>query len=291
MQGSVSILSPAKVNLHLDVQARRNDGYHSITSLFHLIDLYDEITMRSLKEKKICRILGMPQIPEENNLIWKAVELFREKTGVDSGIEVAVIKNIPEQSGLGGGSSNAASTLRLLNSFYNTGLSQRELAGLGEGLGSDVPFFCLAGCAVVTGRGENVRTVPPRSDLWGIVVFPRAKINTKSAYDLFDRQGTIENGLKPHEIEQLFIYRRPHEWDFFNSFTPLIRQNVGEIRDVLERLEHIGADFTEMSGSGSACFALFSDIESRDAAHKECSGQFACRKIHLLDKFPDPVLQ
>jgi len=291
MQGSISIRSPAKVNLHLDVQAKRTDGYHSIVSLFQLIDLWDEITIRSLKEKNKCRIIGMPHIPEEKNLIFRAVEQFRSYTGIQDGIEVHVKKKIPEKAGLGGGSSNAAYSLMLLNTLFRVGLEPEEIAVLGASLGSDVPFFCRSCCAVVTGRGESVKPVPARSDLWALMVFPQAEVSTKEAYELFDRYGMSHAPLHPAEVEVRYLSNHPRDWDFYNSFLPVIRTRVEEIDKAIQLLEEFEADYVQMSGSGSACFALFTHESHADAAHERCRRHFPCEKIHLLDKIPDPVLQ
>ena len=138
------ILSPAKVNLHLEVYPKREDGFHPILSIFQMISLYDEIEIRSLTVSNVCTIDGNFDFPPEENIIWKSWNLFRRETGIRRGVAFSVVKRIPRGAGLGGGSSNAGAALRGLNRLFETGISSRRLAELGSEAGSDVPFFCTA---------------------------------------------------------------------------------------------------------------------------------------------------
>lgn len=297
MQGGAFIRSPAKVNLHLEVQSKRADGYHSIVSLFQLIDLWDEISLRSLKEKYVCRVHGMPDMADEKNMICRAVGAFRKKTGIETGFDFYVKKRIPEKGGLGGGSSNAACTLRLLNDYCRIGLSPEELAGLGAELGSDVPFFCMASCAVVTGRGEYVKPIQGRADLFVLLVFPDMRINTKAAYELFDQKRKvgkygIEKSINVEEIKKKYLSDEPERWDFYNSFEPIIRVSYPAIDSVLQELAGCKGEYVQLSGSGSTCFAVFlKEKRAKDALTYVLRMGFHARMVRLLDKSPNTVLQ
>jgi 4-diphosphocytidyl-2-C-methyl-D-erythritol kinase len=297
MQGGAFIRSPAKVNLHLEVQSKRADGYHSIVSLFQLIDLRDEIILRSLKEKYVCRIRGMPDLADEKNLICRAVEAFRKKTGIETGFDFYVKKQIPPGGGLGGGSSNAACTLRLLNDFCNTGFTCEELAVLGEALGSDVPFFCMASCAVVTGRGERVRPIRGRTDVSVVLVFPEIQIDTKAAYELVDQMKELGkhgagNRMDVSAIEREYRSKDPEKWVFYNSFEPIIRVSYPSVGTVLQDLYTCGGEYVQLSGSGSTCFAIFLKEErAKDALTYLHSMGYQARMVRLLDKSPNTVLQ
>ncbi|HOV37207.1 MAG TPA: 4-(cytidine 5'-diphospho)-2-C-methyl-D-erythritol kinase, partial [Spirochaetales bacterium] len=137
MVGRVRIQAPAKVNLHLEVFPPREDGYHPIYSIFQSVSWFDELEICSLKEDKTCIIEGEFPFPPENNLIWKAVKVFLSCIGKETGLRIRIKKEIPMGAGLGGGSSNAASTLVALNHLFNLPFTDEELALMGEKIGSD----------------------------------------------------------------------------------------------------------------------------------------------------------
>jgi 4-diphosphocytidyl-2-C-methyl-D-erythritol kinase len=259
--GGVRILSPGKVNLHLQVGPRREDGYHEIVSLLQMIGIYDEIVIRSLKDEGICLVRGDFDCTPEDNLISRAVKIFREETGISTGVSITVNKHIPAGAGLGGGSGNAASVLTALNRLFAAGLSRKEITDLGGHLGSDVPFFCGTASAVATGRGEELLPVEPREDLWAVVVSPEEEISTRDAYGWFDEDvdgGEIDFAASRGIIDS-YIQAEPSEWRFVNSlFSPVSRRKPFVAEAVL-RIGECGADFTRMSGSGSSCFGIFTE--------------------------------
>ena len=152
----IEIKSPAKLNLHLQVLNRRIDGFHNISSLFTLIDIADEMSFKRT-EKYIDLI---ESTPIQDNIVLKAAKLLKENYGVNKGVTINLSKSIPEQKGLGGGSSNAASTLICLNKLWDLDLPQPELQSLALQLGSDVPFFVYGKTAWAEGRGELLRRFP-----------------------------------------------------------------------------------------------------------------------------------
>jgi len=156
--------APAKVNLHLEILGRRGDGFHEILSLFQAVSLFDRIALRSLKVTGQVRVACTAPIPAERNIVTAALRAFRAKTGIEEGIDLRVWKSIPIGAGLGGGSSDAAATLRGLNGMFGRPLDGGLLAELAAGLGSDVPFFLEGGTALVGGRGERVTRVAGRGD-------------------------------------------------------------------------------------------------------------------------------
>ncbi|MBT7461660.1 MAG: 4-(cytidine 5'-diphospho)-2-C-methyl-D-erythritol kinase, partial [Waddliaceae bacterium] len=156
----LKLSSPAKVNLFLKVVRRRDDGFHDIVSLFQTISLEDRLTFSfSEKDKVSC---SDPSIPTDGrNLVNKARDLFRKKTGTDATFDIAIEKNIPAEAGLGGGSSNAATTLWALNTLAGNPATHDELREWASELGSDVAFFLSHGTALCTGRGEKIKELPP----------------------------------------------------------------------------------------------------------------------------------
>jgi len=156
MAESVRVRAAAKVNLHLRVYGRRNDGFHGILSLFQAVSLADLIVIRSLKESDTIEIDGNFDCPAQDTTIYKDIVAFRKASGIRTGLSLSGDKCIPAGAGLGGGSSDAAATLTGLQSLLDGGLMPAAIEELGAGIGSDVPFFLNSAAAIVAGRGEEV---------------------------------------------------------------------------------------------------------------------------------------
>jgi len=264
----IRVRAPAKINLHLRVYKRRDDGYHGIRSLFQTVSLADELIVGSLKEKYAIEIEGVFDCPIESTTVFKAVRVFREATGIQDGVFIKVAKRIPAGGGLGGGSSDAEATLRALNELFSTGLSVSNFTALGLSIGSDVPFFVLGSAALVTGRGEIVETIQARQDFGLILVFPGVAVNTASAYALLDKERPDDSmEADPDCADIVRSYQEhPSGWLFANSFErPIIRVQP-RIARCLELLEESGADFSRMSGSGSTVFGVFADPDMAEEA-------------------------
>ena len=149
--------SPAKINIYLKILKRRSDGYHELESAFQLINLYDELEVSSTKSKEIKIECNPDIIKLEENIIFKAVQLIKNKYKVKQGIHIKLKKEIPIGAGLGGGSSNAASILLALNNLWKLEISQKDLLKLGKDLGADVPFFLNGKNAYVSGIGDKLK--------------------------------------------------------------------------------------------------------------------------------------
>src|SRR5436309_3582944 len=157
----MQVLAPAKVNLSLRILGRRSDGFHEIETLIAPVSLCDEIEIeRRSGKKRIEFQCDDPSMPKgDDNLVVHAAKLFLEKTKISDGVSIELKKKIPHDAGLGGGSSDAASTLLALNELFDTKLPREALAKMAEGIGSDVPFFMFQSAAVCKGRGELVRAL------------------------------------------------------------------------------------------------------------------------------------
>ncbi len=164
----VEIPSYAKVNFTLEVLGKRADGYHEIVSIMQTVSLHDTVTVEPANEIKLSPAL--PGVPVRDNLAYRAAVLLAERSGVREGASIGIEKEIPQASGLGGGSSNAAAVLVGLNRLWGLGMSDGELAWVGAELGSDVPFFVRGGTAMVSGRGERVRPLPPIDQSWLVLL-------------------------------------------------------------------------------------------------------------------------
>lgn len=178
----LTFFSPAKINFFLHVIGKRPDGYHDIVSLLHTVSFGDYITFTPSQTDQFT-IEGNKKVPLDNsNLIIQARELFRRKTGWTQPLHIYLEKNIPMGSGLGGGSSNAATTLWALNDISNLGISKDELQKWSAQLGSDVPFFFSNGCAVCTGRGEIVEDKPAIIERDIYLILNDTNINTAKVF-------------------------------------------------------------------------------------------------------------
>ena len=245
--------APAKVNLHLAVGQMRGDGYHPISSIFQKVDLFDSIYLCNIKDKEAKTfVLGLEEyVKQGESTIDKAIFLWREFTGIKDSILVKVKKNIPVQSGLGGGSSDAASVLLALNSLTRGSsayLEENELIKLGANVGCDVPFFlCNCAAAVVSGVGEVVSPIQARSDLRGYIIVPTAeKISTKAAYEALNERKTI----------QLLERKNFLETEYQKAFTTWNFRNDFELVNKRPKIEVLPEERLFLTGSGSAWVLL-----------------------------------
>ena len=288
----VEILSPAKVNLHLEVGDVRPDGFHEITSLFQAVSLFDRMVWENTSNPGECRILGDFPCPAEDNLIYKAVEKFRSLTGYRKGVSVSVEKKIPHEAGLGGGSSNAAAALKAMESLSGLTLSEEDRVAAASFLGSDIPFFLYGGASAVTGRGEVVEPVSSRSDFAMVLVKPDSLgISTAEAYrsvDLWKRANPAkQNILSKEDMLNSYESAPPSDWPFYNTFFETFKNQYKPLEFISNLLYDSGAVFAGLSGSGSAVFGIFSSEEKAECARVELKGYFPfTERINPLNSIP-----
>ena len=255
--------APAKLNLHLEVYPKRSDGYHPIKSIFQTISLVDDLEV-SLSGKSLSCVVECDamQLPVENTLT-KTYRLFCQISGVTAGVHVKLTKRIPSGAGLGGGSSDAATFLLILNKMFDYPLGLNQLEEIANLVGSDVLFFLSGGAAIVTGRGDIVEPIKPREDFCIVVVYPDVHCSTPESYGLVDEYfalGKTVNETALQDLEKMY-YEPISEWRFLNTFTNPVATKFPVIFDVMKSLENLGADYVQMSGSGSTVFGVFSNLE------------------------------
>ena len=173
--------APAKLNLFLHVLGRRADGYHDLQSIFQFLDLEDRISFRPRSDGQVQRSCGHALVAEEADLVVRAARLLKAETGTPLGVEIAVDKRIPVGGGLGGGSSDAATTLLALNQIWDLGLSRERLAELGLRLGADVPVFVHGRAAWAEGVGERLQNVELETP-WYLVISPGCTVSTAQVF-------------------------------------------------------------------------------------------------------------
>jgi 4-diphosphocytidyl-2-C-methyl-D-erythritol kinase len=259
----MKVCSPAKLNLFLHVLGRRPDGYHDLQTLFQFIDLHDELHFAADSGGQLLLDCpGLDLAPGEN-LILRAAQLLREATGCRLGMSVRVIKRIPAGGGLGGGSSNAASTLVALNKLWGTGLDTEALKALGIRLGADVPIFIHGHSALAEGVGERfVDACPPEE--WYVLALPDCHVPTGQ---LFQQKQLTRNSPRITLDDFLAGRRR-------NDFEPVTRALYPEVDNAIRVLSMQGPAY--MTGTGACVFAPHaSEGSARQAAEAARQGFLA----------------
>lgn len=277
------ICSPAKVNLHLAVGAKRADGFHDIESIFVPVSLCDRVDLSVFRSTVFSvTIRGMDDsggvsgnIPLEQNLMYRAALLFHRATGFAFSLRIVIEKNIPQGAGLGGGSSNAAAVLGALNEAAGFSLSHDALMEMSARLGSDVPFFVEGKPAFVTGRGEKVAPFDLTRDLFFVLVQPAFASGTAEAYRLLDEWRSASRESLPRESASpetlIAALEKPlSQWPCRNDFQSVFLDGryprSGAYREIFSSLQETGAGFTLLSGSGSTVFGVYESANRAEAA-------------------------
>ncbi|RPJ03681.1 MAG: 4-(cytidine 5'-diphospho)-2-C-methyl-D-erythritol kinase [Spirochaetaceae bacterium] len=296
-------VAPAKINLHLEILGKRPDGFHDLVSIFIMTSLSDEIEIRTEKRGAGFRLSGKFSCPVDQNLITKAVNAFCIKAGIPVDFSVRVKKRIPEGAGLGGGSSDAAAILRLLSGLFPDRLPEKELFLIAASLGSDVLFFLTYAAAIVEGRGDRITQMASRADFAILLCVPEFSVSTKQAYSWLDnaRENTIQEksagivksvkkaGIKVPVVDpkQDFWEKNPGQWQFFNSFYPVMQERFMEYMLIEEEMKKAGACFSTLSGSGSAFAGIFSGRKEAQKAKNALSRLlWFCKVISPITRLP-----
>ena len=254
----------AKLNLTLDVLGQREDGYHDLRSVMQTISVRDDIEIdvgTGKPWKLLCDKEGIPC--DERNLAWKAAKVFEQELRKDlGGIEIRIVKRIPSQAGLGGGSADAAAVLRALNRHFGEPLSVMALAELGAMVGSDVPFCVLGGTAMVEGRGERLRKLPDMPDCVFVICKPDFGVSTPELYKKLDETAIVHHpDNKAMESALLSGDLVKVAENVYNVFDPVVTEDHLELNYIKSIMHSYGALNQQMTGSGSAVFAIMHEFE------------------------------
>lgn len=244
--------APAKLNLFLHIIGKRADGYHLLQTAFQFIDLMDEIDFTTLETDTVTRSSDMLGVKAKDDLVVRAAHKLKENTGYRQGVDIYIKKNIPAGGGLGGGSSDAATTLVALNELWQTGLSVDELAELGLQLGADVPVFIRAHAAWAEGIGENLTPIEPEESVY-LVIHPGCGVATA---DVFNTSDLTRN--TPAITIRDFLERGG-----VNDCEPVVRKRYKEVAKALDWLGEFGP--SKLTGTGACLFAPFADVQTATA--------------------------
>lgn len=277
----------AKINLGLDVVRKREDGYHEVRMIMQTINMYDKLTMELLDEDKIVLTTNLSFLPiDENNLVYKAIKLIKDKHQITAGVSVHLEKHIPVAAGMAGGSTDCAAALVGMNQLFDLKLSQQTLMDYGVTLGADVPYCILRGTALSEGIGEILTPLPPTPQCHVLIAKPPVHVSTKFVYE----------NLKANELEN-----HPD----IDGMVEAIKE--GSIAGVAKRLENVletvtipaypeigtlkqimldcGAMNSLMSGSGPTVFGLFEKEEDAQKAYALCKEQNPANVVYLTNFF------
>ncbi len=260
----MKILSPAKINLFLQVTGKRPDGYHELFSLMCCVDLFDTIFLQ-FGLKNIQVESSHPQIPlDDTNLAHRAAAVFLKALNTHDGLKIIIDKSIPVAAGLGGGSSNAASVLKGLNRHYGYPFSRNQLMSMGLGLGADVPFFLFGKPALASGIGEKLKAYFAPLPFYVVVVYPGFKVSTGEVFQ------KLNLGLTKckKKIKKLFLIKNGFDpkLNLVNDLEIVTTSEYPVILSIKEQLLNQGALGALMSGSGPTVFGLFSDSRTAGRA-------------------------
>lgn len=274
----------AKINLGLLIVSRRTDGYHDIQTVFHRVDVFDDLQFSHSSSLEV--LSSQEATPSgESNLCYKAALLLQKATGYSNGAKIVLTKRIPVGAGLGGGSSDAAATLRTLQELWGVRLAKDAEAEIARTLGSDVPYFLKPGTALGTGRGEILEYFPLEMPYHILVCNPGIHVSTASAYD---RVQVRERVALPNFRETLLAGLRNTallQKVLVNDLEECVFPVYPAIQELKVRLLHSGAVFALMSGSGSTVYGLFSDKNTALAIASEL------QKEHVATFYTAPSFQ
>ncbi|ABA57036.1 4-diphosphocytidyl-2-C-methyl-D-erythritol kinase [Nitrosococcus oceani ATCC 19707] len=248
--------APAKLNLFLHIIGRREDGYHLLQTAFQFVDYCDWLEFRPSADGRIEHLSPLPGVPVEHDLVYRAALLLQQRTACSQGVEVRIRKHLPMGGGLGGGSSDAATTLVALNHLWETGLSISQLAQLGLELGADVPVFIYGRAAWAEGVGEQLQPLE-LPEPWYLIVTPAVQVSTREVFIAPE----LTRDCKPMTISGLLAGEGE------NVCEPVVRGLYPVVADALDWLSQFSP--ARMTGTGSSIFAAF-DGKSQALAALAC---------------------
>ena len=277
------IKANGKINLGLDVVGKREDGYHLVRMVMQSVRLYDRLEFTRTKTPNIAIESNLRFLPvNENNLVYKAIEMIRKNYGITEGLHVKLDKRIPVAGGMAGGSSDAAATLKAMNSMFELGITEEKLNEYALKLGADVPYCLMGGTALAEGIGEKLTKLDPVPDAHVLLVKPPISVSTPAIYSKYDEM----QGLTHPDIDGIMSAIKAKDIKAIcermgNILEPVTISSNPVISDIKERIRLLDADGVLMSGSGPTVFAVFTDRKAAEHAFYEFKGGEYSRGTYL----------
>ncbi len=259
----------AKINLALDVCRRLENGYHEVKMVMQTVDIFDELEFKKRTDPDIILSVNSRDYlgDLENNLIFRAAKLMKQRYGIQQGIEIRLKKNIPVAAGMAGGSTDAAATMTALNDMFDLGLTRQQLMESALELGADIPFCILGGTALAEGIGEKLTPLPPPPEASLLIVKPPIMVSTKHVYeslrvDMLERHPDIDgmvNALRQGDLKGITSRME-------NVMETVTVRDYPIITDIKKMMLGNGAANALMSGSGPSIFGIFLEERAARAA-------------------------
>ncbi len=265
---TIKLKAHAKINLGLDVVRKREDGYHEVRMIMQTVGLYDKLTIHRTNNTSIVINTNLHYLPkDENNLVYKALALIKNKYHIEQGAYINLEKKIPVAAGMAGGSTDAAAALYGMNRLYDLKLSRTDLMDLGLLLGADVPYCIMRGTVLSEGIGEILTPLPPFPPCYILIVKPGISISTKYVYENLK----LDENTKHPDIDGIVYCIKQKDLKgaaglFGNVLETVTEKEYPIIREIKEKLLDYGSIGSLMSGSGPAVFGLFDDIKLAEKA-------------------------
>ena len=269
----LTIETPAKVNLTLEVLGKRSDSYHEIASIMQTVSLFDRLTLSTDEELQI--VTDVPELDTRDNLVYRAARLLKERTGFSKGARIGLCKDIPVAAGLGGGSSDAAATLLGLEKLWGLHLAKEDLAALAAQLGSDVPFFLSGGTTLAEGRGERISPLPSPPTSWLVLLYlPHSHENkTASAYRALSPTD-YTSGCHTSRLASLIQNGATlDQHPLFNAFDGVAPALFPGTEGTWKMLEEVSGTPVHLSGSGPTLFSLVNRPQEGERVVSECANR------------------
>ena len=271
MKKQFQVKCPAKINLSLDVLSRRDDGYHNLSMIMQEVNLFDTISFELSEGHEVFLTSNDPDVPtDDGNLIVKATKLFFEETKLRASAKIYLDKKIPSGAGLGGGSSDAAGTLKALNNAFGNPISWDKLVLMSKQLGADVPFFLYGGCMLAEGIGEILTPLPSLKNVHILLAKPPVFVSTAYVF-----KNLSLDSIKAHpDTKKAIEALRQSDLDLLaasckNVLETVTAKEYPQIEEYKRIMIDMGAAYSLMSGSGSTVFGVFKELSSANAAYEK----------------------
>ncbi len=282
---NISLKALAKINLGLDVTGKREDGYHDVRMIMQSIHLYDRVEIKKTRSPKIRVEVNLYYLPvDENNLVYKAAALMKERYGIKEGVRITLQKFIPVAAGLGGGSSDAAAVLVGMNRMFKLGLKQEELMKVGAQIGADVPFCVMRGTALAEGIGEKLTALPPMPKCPVLIAKPGVSVSTAEVYQNLK----LYDGMQHPDIDGMIEAIQNKDLNGIAAKMDNILETVTIPRyPVIKEIKRImmenGALNAMMSGSGPSVFGLFREEKDIQAAYEALKASELVKNLYTSE--------
>lgn len=277
--------APAKINLGLDIVGRYDDGLHELAMIMVSVDLNDYVILEELDDDCIIMTSTNSRMPlDDNNDVYKAVRLIKEAYQITKGVHISLEKRIPICAGMGGGSSDAAATIRGLNKLWNLEMTIEDMIGIAFQIGSDVPYCLQAGCAKISGKGECVELLDAPLKSWVVIVKPDFGVSTRTVFKEIDLASisrvdipALERALLAQDYQAILTHMG-------NSLEDITIKRRPFIQKIKDRMMQSGADIAMMTGSGPTVFALCSSEKRANRVVNSMKG--FCKEVYKVRMLP-----